>query len=344
MCLSLHRFLLAPSLACCLLTSPSGAEEPKVTGDPVTQESYTRAETDRTFYNLASQAGGVNRFFYIRKPTPLDGQTVVRMNRDTLYAAAVVDTSKGATVTVPDMPKDRYFSLLLIDNDHYSPHVIYTPGTHELPRDTKYLAVLLRIQLLQPKDPADIELVNKLQNQFVITAGSEDPFPKPKWDPSQLAALTEEYNAASAKYDRYPEGFMGPRGKPDEAIRHLGAAGAWGLFPNKDAIYLNYNSHLKADKCYTATYAVPEHGAFWSITLYGDDGYMKSDNAILNGTNVSLNADGTFDAYFGSAAQCGDKPNRLDTTDGWNFLMRVYRPGQSVQDGTYKLPAVMALP
>lgn len=319
---------------------PANAAQSTVTGDPVTQETYTRAESDRSFFNIASQAGGVNRFFYIRKPTPLDGQTVVRMNRDTLYAAAIVDTSKGATVTVPEMPEGRYFSLLLIDNDHYSPGIIYTPGKHELPRDTKYLAVLLRIQLLKPKDPADVALVNSLQDKFIVEAGSDDPFPKPTWDPVQLAALTEKYNTESAKYERYPEGFMGPRGKADETIRHLGAAGAWGLFPNKDAIYLNYNGHLKSDKCYTAKYIVPEHNAFWSITVYGEDGYMKSDNAILNGTNVKLNSDGSFDAFFGSAELCGDMQNRIDTTDGWNFLMRVYRPGPTVLNGVYKLPVV----
>ena len=30
--------------------------------------------------------------------------------------------------------------------------------------------------------------------------------------------------------------------------------------------------------------------------------------------------------------------NRLDTTDGWNFLMRIYRPGKSVLEGAYKPP------
>jgi hypothetical protein len=36
---------------------------------------------------------------------------------------------------------------------------------------------------------------------------------------------------------------------------------------------------------------------------------------------------------------CGKVPNRLDTTEGWNFLMRIYRPGKSVLEGAYKLPA-----
>jgi hypothetical protein len=36
-------------------------------------------------------------------------------------------------------------------------------------------------------------------------------------------------------------------------------------------------------------------------------------------------------------------PNRLDVTEGWNFLMRVYRPEASVLDGTYKLPKAVAV-
>jgi hypothetical protein len=55
---------------------------------------------------------------------------------------------------------------------------------------------------------------------------------------------------------------------------------------------------------------------------------------------VKLNADGTFDVYYGSAQTCADVPNRLDVTEGWNFLMRIYRPGRSVLEGAYKLPEV----
>lgn len=69
---------------------------------------------------------------------------------------------------------------------------------------------------------------------------------------------------------------------------------------------------------------------------------MKSENNILNSANVKLNADGTLTVVFGSKDLCGDVPNRLDVTPGWNFLMRVYRPGPSVLDGGYVLPAVHA--
>ena len=310
--------------------------------EKVTPDTYIRAESDRSFLNVQGLAGGVNRFFHFRAPTPLDKQTVVRMNRDTLYSAAVVDTSKGAAVTIPKVPPGRFISVLVIDNDHYAPAVFYEPGKHALPADTKYVLVAVRTQLFDPKDAAEVALVNAIQDQLVIEASSADPMPPSKWDPDSLKALTREYELESKKYSSW-KGMMGPRGMVDEATRHIAAAAAWGLNPEKDATYLNYGGQFDPAKCYTATYKAPENNAFWSITLYGDDGYMKTDNNILNSSNAKLNGDGTFTAFYGSKEVCGDKPNRLDVAPGWNFLMRIYRPGQSVLDGSYVLPEAKKL-
>lgn len=314
-------------------------EAPAVDAPVVVEPSnYIRAETDRSFHNIFGLSGAMNTFYHFRAPTPLDGQTVVRMNRDTLYSAAIVDTSKGATVTIPKVDEGRFISALIVDNDHYAPAVFYEPGIHEIPDDTKYVLVAVRIQLFNPDDPAEIALVNALQDQVVISATSADPLPPNTWHQTSLAALTRQYEAEAVAYGTY-RGMMGPRGAVDEATRHLAAAAAWGLNPDKDAVYLSYAGAHDPEVCHSATYVVPDNGAFWSITVYGDDGYMKSENNILNSTSVALNEDGTFTAYFGSAEACGDVQNRLDVTTGWNFLMRVYRPGQSVLDGSYVLPA-----
>jgi hypothetical protein len=304
----------------------------------VTQATYCRAESDRAFSEATRMAGCVNRLYSFRRLAPLDRQTVVRMNRDTLYSVGVVDTSAGAAIVVPPMPAGRYASVMLVDNDHYCPGVLYASGRHELPRDTKYIGVIVRIQLLRPDDPDDVALVNALQDGFTIEAGSADPFPEPTWDLASLDALRATYNAEFARFDAYPDGWMGRRGEADERTRHVGCAGAWGLFPNSEAVYINYNGRLPAEPCHCATYHVPEHDAFWSITVYGADGFMKSDRCILNAANATMNADGTFTVRFGSEQACGDAPNRLDAPDGWNFLMRVYRPGRTVLEGRYTLP------
>ncbi|MFN3371753.1 MAG: DUF1214 domain-containing protein [Sphingomonadaceae bacterium] len=106
--------------------------------------------------------------------------------------------------------------------------------------------------------------------------------------------------------------------------------------------YFNYNPGLDHRTCYRATYQVPKNKAFWSITMYGKTGFIESENSVLNNRNTRLDPDGkSFTAYFGSKEACGDVPNRLDTSEGWNFVMRVYRPDPSVLGGGYTLPQTM---
>ena len=71
-------------------------------GRTVNVENFVKAEAARMFDGLLAMVGGVNRWFHFRGPTPLDAQTVIRMNRDTLYSSAIVDISEGATLTLPE--------------------------------------------------------------------------------------------------------------------------------------------------------------------------------------------------------------------------------------------------
>ena len=71
-------------------------------------------------------------FVHLRGPTPLDKQNVIRMNRDTLYSATIVDISEGAVPSsVPDAG-DRYMSIMVVNEDHYINKVIHEPGEHQL--------------------------------------------------------------------------------------------------------------------------------------------------------------------------------------------------------------------
>ncbi|MEM8570205.1 MAG: DUF1254 domain-containing protein [Pseudomonadota bacterium] len=309
--------------------------------DFVGPENYIRAEVDMAFAQFQGYAGSdVNRFYYIREPTPSDAQTVVRMNRDTLYAGAVVDTEGGASITIPELPDDRYVSVMVIDNDHYAPAVFYEPGTHQIPGDTKYVALIMRIQIMDPDDPEEVKLVNDLQNAFVIEAASHDLFPRPDWDIDSLLRLRAVYESEFQTFDQYEPDWMGPKGAVNEETRHFAVAGAWGLFPEKDAVYINYTGPGAVEGCYSATYDVPPNDAFWSITVYGANGFMVSDANIVNDRNATLNEDGTFTVFFGSEQECGEQPNRVDISDGWNFLMRIYRPGEAVLARSYALPEV----
>jgi hypothetical protein len=319
----------------------SGTGAALAEGVVVTPETYIRAETDVAFADFQRRAGGmINTNAFVRQPTLLSDQPVIRMNRDTLYGSAVVDTEGGATITVPEAADGRYLSVLVIDNDHYAPAVYYAPGTYDLPDETRYVALLYRVQLLDYSDPADVAAANALQDQFVVTASSAVAFPAPQWDVDSMLALRTAYEAEFRKFAQFEPDWMGPRGEVNEETRHLAAAGAWGLFPEKDAVYINYAGPPDAGACYTATYETPETDAFWSITVYGADGFMKSDANVINDRNVTPNGDGTFTAFFGSEDACGARPNRVDISEGWNFLMRIYRPGPEVLSREYTLPEV----
>ena len=56
----------------------------------VNVDNFVRAETDRMFSDLQRDAGGVNAWNHNRAPAAIDRQTVIRMNRDTLYSFAIV--------------------------------------------------------------------------------------------------------------------------------------------------------------------------------------------------------------------------------------------------------------
>lgn len=323
-----------------MTTAPQSTSAPaSPSAEPVivTRDNFIRAETDRTFTDTQNLAGEVNKFFYIRTPTPLDQQTVVRMNRDTLYAGAIIDTSEGGTITLPPSPDGRYMSILLIDNDHYSLGVIYDAGTHQLPQGKGHIGALVRIQVFNPDDPAEIAKLNAWQDQLQMDVKSSAPFVSAQWDTPSLDATRAELEAETATFDNF-EQAMAKQGQADPAQRLVATACCWGLLPGSAATYIVDSANYPLTECRTATYEVPKNKAFWSLQVYGGTGFIESENSTLNNSNVVLNPDGTFTAYFGTKELCGDVPNRLDVGDGWNLMMRVYRPDASVLDGGYVLP------
>src|SRR5262245_37577356 len=75
----------------------------------VTVDNFIRAETDKNF--STSAINGLGKITHRRELVPIDRQTVIRPNRDTLYSSGVFDLDAGpVTVTLPD-PGKRYMSL-----------------------------------------------------------------------------------------------------------------------------------------------------------------------------------------------------------------------------------------
>ena len=90
---------------------------------PVTVDNFIRAESDLYFGGILKDSGAIGKFIHRREPAPIDNQTVIRLNRDTLYSSAVFDLDAGpVTITLPDAGK-RFMSMQVINEDHYVPAV-----------------------------------------------------------------------------------------------------------------------------------------------------------------------------------------------------------------------------
>ena len=306
----------------------------------VTAENFPRAESDLTF-DRTLKDGGFGNFYHIRKPTPIDHQPVIRMNRDTLYSAAVFDLDAApVTITLPD-PGTRFMSLQVIDEDHYTHGVFYGAGSHTLTRDqigTRYVLTAVRT-LVDPNDPEDVEQVHELQDAIRVAQKKTGKFEVQDWDPTSQKMVREALLVLGRTIPDSKRMF-GTRDEVDP-VRHLiGTATAWGGNPEKDATYLNVTPEKNDGKVVhrLSVRDVPVDG-FWSISVYNARGYFQKNerNAYtLNNITAKTGDDGATSVQFGD---CKDEtPNCLPITRGWNYLVRLYRPRAASLGGTWKFP------
>jgi hypothetical protein len=322
-----------------LSTVDLGYDRRSTVSKRVSVDNFARAETDRMFAALVTDAGGVNRFRHNRQPTPLDHQTVIRMNRDTLYSFAVVDIADGATVTVPDSGA-RYLSVMVVNQDHYVNRIFHKAGSYPLTVDefdTPFVLIAARI-LVDPNDPADISAVAAIQDQFRVEAKSAQPYMATDYDATSL----DETRTALLALARNVSGFGGAFGAKSEVdpVRHLIASAAgWGGLPASEAFYVNVDPKLPVGRYRLRVGAVPVDG-FWSISLYNDAGYFPDTGQPVSVNNITAahDEDGTITVHFGDWED--GTPNRLPISEGWNYLIRLYRPRPEILDGSWTFPTV----
>jgi len=308
---------------------------------PVNVENFVRAETAAQFDRfLEAYVGGkVNTWAHIRMPSPIDNQTVIRMNRDTLYSAIIVDISKGATLTVPHTG-DRYISIMIVNEDHYINKVYHDAGTYELTVDdfhTPYVMVSART-LVDSSDPSDIEKVNAIQDQITIDAVSARPYAQPNYDQVSYKATYGPLIELSRGLPNSKRTFG--REEDVDKIRHLlGTAYGWGGLPEHEAKYLNVEPNLPAGTYQLTVKDVPVD-AFWSISVYNKDGFFdenKYDAYSVNNISGTPNKDGSFTIHFGGDPE---NVNFLPIMERWNYIVRLYQPRKEILDGTWTFPAV----
>ena len=313
----------------------------------VTPDNFVRAESD-VYMAAQVKDGAFGNFKHTREPAPVDRQLIVRLNRDTIYSSGVFDLGAGpVTISLPD-PGERFLSALVINQDHYNPHVFYGAGTHTLTKEsvgTRYAMVGIRI-LADPNDPQDMKQANALQDAITVSQpGGPGVFEIPPWDPVSQKKVREALIALSNTIPdlRYAAGP--DRNSVDPVRRIAAAASGWGLNPDKDAVYLNVFPEKNDGKTpYRLTVKDVPVDAFWSVTAYTADGYFNPNdlNAYsINSVTGKKNAEGVIAIQFGNCSK--DTPNCLPVTEGWNYMVRLYRPRQEILDGSWSFPSAVAI-
>lgn len=310
-----------------------------VSATRVTFDNYKRVESARMFAGVAAPAGGSNIWNHFRTPTPITEQSIIRMNRDTLYSAAVIDVSQGATVTIPDAG-DRYISVMFVNEDHYINLVLHSGGTYNLTAEqlgSNFVLAAARV-LVDPEDAADVAEVNALQDQFTLSSVAGGQFMPMAYDEESFTT-TRNAILELAKGLGGLEGCFGAKSEVDPVRHLLGTAAGWGGLPETEAFYINVDPQLAVGE-YTLTVGEVPVDGFWSISLYNAEGYFEeNDSGAYSVNNITgvRNPDGTITVRFG-----GDlgRPNALPIMAGWNYLIRLYRPHPEVRDGTWTFPTI----
>lgn len=313
---------------------------------PVTVDNFIRAESDMYIGGIARDFG-FGKIGHNREPASIDNQTVIRLNRDTLYSGGVFDLDAGpVTITMPD-PGNRFMSLQVISEDHYVPAVYYGAGSHTLTKEnvgTRYVATAIRT-LVDPASPDDLKQVHALQDAIKVSQpGGTGRFDVPNWDQASQTKIRDALLVLGSTMPELGRGF-GKKGEVDPVDRLIGAAMGWGGNPPKEATYLSFSPAQNDGKIVYLLKVrdVPVDG-FWSVSLYDARGYYEKNpyNAYsLNNITAKKADDGSIAVQFGGCD--GKIANCLPTMAGWNYTVRLYRPRAEILNGNWKFPEALPL-
>ena len=304
----------------------------------VNADNYARAEAAFQFESMFKRSGGINKLAHVRQPIPLDRQRNMQMNRDTIYSSAVVDISKGASVSFPNSD-DRYMSIAIVNEDNYTTAVYHNGEAIELTMEehgTPFVALIARV-LVNATDAQDLKIANDLQDQIEIVASSTKPYQRANYDIESRKTTRELFRLLGAGLGE--ASFCNGKQTEVRETRHkICAAIGWGGLPTYEVVYVkNQNKHALGDYQLKLK-DVPVEG-FWSISIYNDKGYFQENEYgaySINSVIAEPNDDGSFTINFGEHKK--GRKNFLPIMEGWNYVARLYLPSTDIQEGRWLFP------
>lgn len=314
----------------------ASAEEKKI---DVNIDNIRTVESHIQFDRYQKIAGGVNKWVHFFAPLDVDNQPTIAMNRDTLYSVAIVDMKKPITMTIPEN-NGRYFTLEVIDEDHYAYEVFTKPGKYTLSEKdvgTRYAMFAFRV-FMDPNDAKDLAAANAMQKGMKIKAGSSEPLVMPNYDMERYEALFKLIQQLVQFPSKDTIGAMGKRGEVDTLKHTVATIAGYGLLPPEHAMYQAVQLNLSTAKKYKIE--VPADvpvGAFWSISMYNAKGFFEKNDLgaySLNSVTAKPNADKSFTIHLGGCED-GRKNCLPFAGEGFYYQWRMYEPGEAFLNGDY---------
>jgi len=311
------------------------AEAPKVTAF-----NYVRAESDLQMKLYIDRDDCFGKFVHSRKPYDVKNQPTIRGNRDTLYSQGVFDLrSSPLTITLPETG-GRYQSLMVVSQDH-SIWSFYGPRTGTLTEEkvgSRYVALFIRT-FMDPSSEEDMKAAHEVQNNVVTSQDDKGVFEIPNWNKESVEKMRATINVVGATAKDSSKMF-GKKENLDPVYWMLGAALGWGGLPAEAATYaIAFPKKNDGNTPYTLTVSdVPVHG-FWSVTLYNEKGFMpvnKYNAYSFNNITAKKDKKGDVTIHFGGDPKAD---NFLPIVPGWNYIVRMYKPGAEILNGSWKFPA-----
>jgi len=330
--------LLITGISILTLASAHAADAPKVTAN-----NYVRAETDVQMKGYIESYKCFGKFSHFRKPYDVDNQVTVSGNRDTLYSVGAFDLRSPVTVTLPDT-KGRYQSLMIVSQDH-SIWGLYGPKTGTLTEEkvgTRYVFLALRT-FADPNDEEDMKAAHQLQDAVSVKQADIGKFEVPNWNKEEVEQMRDTIRVVASTVTDLSKMF-GKKEELDPVYWMLGAAIGWGGLPAEAASYVNVVPEKNDGKtAYTLTAKDVPVDAFWSVTLYDQEGWMpvnKYNAYSFNDVTAKKDKDGSITIHFGGDPKAD---NFLPIEKGWNYIVRLYRPKKEILDGSWKFPEPKAV-
>jgi hypothetical protein len=321
----MNKLFAVAALATGLFT---GCTSNAVNSNPIKVErhNYQEAEVARNFNKWAAK-GANNKLMHMTTVTPSGPAPTVRMNRDSLYSAAILDASSGtASITLPE--GDLYQSVLMVDTDGYARKFILEPGTHMVATDTKFVWVLVRTGLEKGIDEA-----RRMQSLVTVQGMGDSTYSSPEYDEESLAKLTRILIDESMAEDDGDLYYGNYPNQVDETKRMRSTAAGFGGM-NGTNVY-KFVEAVDNNVCMQSTFSDPKATEFFSFTLYDTAGYLMDGNTVINSRDMVANQDGTYIVSINCGEDAINNISAPADVGTIGYAWRVYGASKEVENRTW---------